>query len=524
MTTADAVTVAGRREWLGLAVLCLPTFLVSMDFSILYLAVPHLSADLAPSAVQQLWIVDVYGFLIASLLITMGTLGDRVGRKRVLLVGGAVFGAASVAAAFSTSPAMLIASRALLGVAGAAVTPSVLALVIGLFDDARQRSRALAVYLTCFMGGVTLGPVIGGALLDRFWWGSVFLVSVPGIVLLLVLGPALLPDQRGTDHGALDPVSVVLSLGAVLPSVYGLKALARDGWALAPVAVLAVGLTAGVVFVLRQRSLTHPLLDLRLFRHRTFSAALVLTFATALVGAGTLLLVTIYLQDVVGLAPLSAGLLLLVPNLLMIAGNLATPSLADHVRPAHLIGGGLLVAGVGYAMFTRAPATSGPRTIFVAMCVVMVGTAPLAALCNHLAMGAVPAEESGSGAAVLQTTVELALGLGVAVLGALATVVYRSELDDALSALPAGPAGAAREGVTGAVAAAADLPAGQGSDLLAEAREAFTAGLHAAGVVSAVLYAVLALLALRAFRGVGDARGDAEPVLSPTPATVAADA
>lgn len=221
---------AGRREWLALALLGLPTFLVTMDFSVLYLAVPHLTVDLAPSGVQQLWIVDIYGLLIASLLVTMGAIGDRIGRKKLLLIGALLFGAASVAAAFSTSPELLIASRALLGIAGAAVMPSVLALVTGMFVDGKQRARAIAIYLTCFMAGLTLGPLVGGVLLEYFWWGSVFLLAVPGLVLLLVFGPSLLPEQKAPQAGKLDPVSVVLSLAAILPFVYGLKELARHGW------------------------------------------------------------------------------------------------------------------------------------------------------------------------------------------------------------------------------------------------------------------------------------------------------
>lgn len=503
MTTTNASPRAGRRAWIGLAVLGLPTFLVTMDFSVLYLAVPHMTADIAPSGVQQLWIVDVYGFLIAGLLVTMGTVGDRIGRKRLLLAGAAVFGVASVAAAFSTTPEMLIAARALLGVAGAAVMPSVLALVTGMFTDQRQRARALAIYLTCFMAGLTLGPLGGGLLLAHFWWGSVFLVSVPGIALLLVFGPALLPDQKAPEPGRLDPVSVVLSLAAILPSVYGLKELARHGWAWFPAAALAVGIAAGVVFVGRQRHLEHPLLDLRLFRNRTFSSALTLMFVTSVVGTGTLLLVTLYLQNVAGLTPLQSGLLLVVPNVLMIAGTLGTPRLANHVRPAYLIGGGLLVAGVGYLVFTLA-GTSGPGTIVLAMCVVMLGTGPLAAFCNHLAMGAVPTDRAGSGAAIVQTTNEFGLGLGIATLATLGTTVYRDDVEGSLAAVPADAADAARESIDRAVAAAGKLPADLGGDLLDAAREAFTSGVQVVGVVSAVFYAGLALLALRAFKHVGN--------------------
>lgn len=508
MTTANTRPRAGWREWVGLAVLGVPTFLVTMDFSVLYLAVPHLTADLAPSGIQQLWIVDIYGFLIAGFLVTMGTIGDRIGRKKLLLVGAAVFGIASVAAAFSTGPEMLIASRALLGVAGAAVMPSVLALVTGMFTDQRQRSRALAIYLTCFMGGLTVGPLVGGVLLEYFWWGSVFLVAVPGIVLLLGFGPFLLPDQKAPQPGRLDPLSVVLSLAGILPFVYGLKELARHGWAWFPAVTLVVGIAAGVVFVQRQRHLTHPLLDLRMFGNRTFTSALTLMFVTSVVGTGTLLLVTLYLQNVNALTPLEAGLLLVVPNVVMIIGNLSTPPLANHIRPAYLIAGGLLVAGVGYTIFTLADSTSGPLTIFIAMCVVMLGTAPLAALCNHLAMGAVPPDKAGSGASIVQTTNEFGLGLGIATLATLGTAVYRSTVEGALGNVPPDVAGAARESIDRAVAAAGRLPADQRDDLLAAARDAFTSGVHVVGIVSAIFYAALAVLAVRAFKHVQNSHGD----------------
>ncbi|HEY5451177.1 MAG TPA: MFS transporter, partial [Polyangia bacterium] len=191
MSTADqqqSPAKAGRREWLGLAVLALPCLLYSMDLTVLHLAVPKLTTDLQPSSSQLLWIIDIYGFLVAGSLITMGTLGDRIGRRRLLLVGAAAFGAASIAAAFSTTATMLIATRALLGLAGATIAPSTLSLIRILFEDPRQRTTAIGIWITSYSVGGAIGPLVGGVLLETFWWGSVFLVGVPVMVLLLIVG------------------------------------------------------------------------------------------------------------------------------------------------------------------------------------------------------------------------------------------------------------------------------------------------------------------------------------------------
>jgi DHA2 family multidrug resistance protein-like MFS transporter len=298
---------AGRREWIGLAVLALPTLLLSVDIGVLYLALPHLSADLGADSTQQLWILDIYSFMLAGFLVTMGTLGDRFGR-RLLLIGGASFGVASVIAAYSTSAEMLIASRALLGIAGATLMPSTMALIRNMFHNPGQMGLAIGVWFSCFVGGMTLGPLVGGVLLEHFWWGSAFLLGVPFMVLLLVTGPMLLPEFRDAGAGRLDPTSVVLSLAAILPVIYGLKELARNGGQPLPVASVVVGLVVGVVFVQRQRALTSPLLDLRLFASCTFSSALSIMLLGGVVMAGISLLSTMYMQMVHGLSPLDAGL------------------------------------------------------------------------------------------------------------------------------------------------------------------------------------------------------------------------
>ena len=226
---------ATRREWIGLAVLALPTLLLSVDVSVLFLALPKLSAALGADAIEQLWILDIYSFLLAGLLITMGNVGDRIGRRKLLLIGGAGFAAASVLAAFSTTPEMLIASRALLGIAGATLAPSTMALIRNMFQDPRQMGIAIGVWFTCFMGGMLVGPIIGGVLLEHFWWGSAFLLGVPVMLLLLVLGPRFLPEYKAAEPGRIDPLSVALSLVAVLLVIWGLKELARSGWNATPV-------------------------------------------------------------------------------------------------------------------------------------------------------------------------------------------------------------------------------------------------------------------------------------------------
>ncbi len=216
-TRVEPPVRAGRREWIGLAELALPTLLLALDISVLFLALPELSADLGADRTEQLWITDIYGFMVAGLLVTMGTLGDRIGRRRLLLAGAAAFAAASVLAAYASSPEMLIAARALLGVAGATLGPSTLALISSLFADPAQRGQAIALWFSCFLAGGALGPLVGGVLLELFWWGSVVLVGVPVMALLLVLGPRLLPEDRAPDAGRLDPASVALALAAMLP-------------------------------------------------------------------------------------------------------------------------------------------------------------------------------------------------------------------------------------------------------------------------------------------------------------------
>ncbi|MER6522661.1 MFS transporter [Streptomyces sp. NPDC001553] len=514
-TTADTTEQAGPREWLGLAVLALPTLLLSIDVSVLHLAVPHISEGLDPSAAQMLWIIDIYGFLIAGFLVTMGTLGDRIGRRKLLLIGAAAFGVASLAAVFADSPAMLIAARAAMGIAGATLMPSTLALIINMFRDGRQRGVAIAVWVTMFSVGIALGPVVGGAMLEYFWWGSVFLLGVPIMGLLLVAGPILLPEYRDEDAGRLDLTSVALSLAAILPIIYGLKEIANDGVGPIPILALVAGLIVGVLFVRRQRTLASPLLDLELFGNRTFRTALITLLLSMLVAGGTYLTVTQYLQLVGGLSPMKAGLYLLPAAFALIVTAVVSPMAASRFRPAYVVAAGLAVSGIGHLMLSLADSSSGVAQVVTGFAFVYAGGGPLIALGTDIVVGSARPEQAGSAAAISETSTELGMALGVALLGSLGTAVYRSGVE-----IPAGVPEGAGDTLAGAVEAARPLSSEVATALLDSARAAFTDGMNIIGgigvfvaLASAVL--VAAVIKLPATGGdSADSDGSADGVVN----------
>ena len=516
-TTAPRATVrAGRREWLGLAVLALPTLLLSLDMSVLYLALPYLSADLHAGGTQQLWIMDIYGFMIAGFLITMGTLGDRIGRRKLLLIGASTFGVASVLAAFAPNAEMLIAARALLGIAGATLMPSTLALISNMFSDAHQRGVAISVWMSCFMGGMTVGPLVGGVLLENFWWGAAFLLGVPVMVLLLVTAPILLPEYRDPDPGRIDLVSVGLSLGTILPIIYGLKELAKTGIGSGPLVAIGAGLLIGTVFVRRQKYLTHPLLDLRLFANRAFTGALGIGMFGGIVMAGTFLLVTLYLQLVLGLSPLAAGLWLVPMNIAMVVATMLAPHLARRFRPAYVMASGLAIAAGGMLLVTQVDSVGGLALLVSGFVLACVGIALPTALGVGLVIGSVPPEKAGSASGLSETSGEFGIALGVALMGSIGTVVYRSQLADGRSPdLPSAVVESARESIADAASVAAQLPDRVGAELLATARDAFTGGLNLVAGLSAVVFLALVVFAAVLFRhvpatGEGEAAGDGE--------------
>jgi MFS transporter, DHA2 family, multidrug resistance protein len=520
-THAEVAARAGRREWIGLAVIALPCLLYSMDLTVLHLAVPQLSADLKPSAAQLLWIIDIYGFLVAGSLITMGTLGDRIGRRRLLLIGAGAFGIASVLAAFSTSANMLIATRALLGIAGATVAPSTLSLIRNMFLDPQQRTVAISVWITSYSVGGAIGPLIGGVLLEYFWWGSVFLIAVPVMVLLLVVGPLLLPEYRDPEAGRPDLMSAAMSLTAVLAVIYGLKQIAQDGPGWLPTLSIMAGVAVGIAFVRRQVTLADPLIDLRLFRMPGFSASLATYGLSIVVLFGGFLFIPQYLQLVRGLSPWKAGLWSMPWAVAFIVGSMLTPLIVRRVRPALVMAAGLALAAPGFAVFTQVDAATS-LAVFVAGTVVFsLGLAPVFTLTTDLIVGSAPPERAGAASAISETSAEFGGALGIAVYGSIGIAVYRRMMAGAVPpAVPPDVAEAAQATLGGAVATAGQLPGQLGPAVIDAAREAFIQGLRvtaAISVVGSLALAVFTLVALRNTGRGGGAESQAESRSRPEP-------
>jgi MFS transporter, DHA2 family, multidrug resistance protein len=508
-----AVPRATRREWIGLAVIALPCLLYSMDLTVLFLAVPSLTAELDPSSTELLWITDIYGFFLAGFLITMGTVGDRIGRRRLLLVGAATFGIASVFAAFSTSVEMLIVSRALLGIAAATLAPSTLSLIRNMFLDAGQRTLAIGIWAASFSVGAALGPLLGGVLLEFFWWGSVFLLAVPVMLMLLVLGPRLLPEFRDPDARRLDLISAALSIVAVLAVIYGLKEIAAGGLDWIPVLAIAAGVGVGAVFVRRQQVLDDPLIDLRLFRSRTFSGSLAANTLSLAIAFGIFLLIAQYLQLVLGYSPLEAGLWTLPSSGGFIVGSLLAPVLVRKVRPAYVVAGGLLLTAAGLVLLAQAEPGSSVAVVVAASVVVALGVAPPVTLGTDLVVGCVPPERAGVASGISETGGELGGALGIALLGSISVAVYRDQVEGALPArVPDDAAATAQDTLGGATQAAEDLPARLGDTVLDGAREAFVQGLQVAALAGVAVAVGTAIAAGILLRRTGQGPPSQEPV------------
>ncbi|MFE1953618.1 MFS transporter [Streptomyces sp. NPDC059524] len=416
------------NPWAAFSVLLLPLLLVSMDVSVLYFAIPEISQELHTTATQQLWIFDIYGFVLAGLLLTMGSLGDRIGRRKLLLIGAAAFGAASVLAAYAPSAEALIAARALLGIGGATLMPSTLGLVRSLFTDEAQRAKAIGIWSGAMAGGIALGSVMSGVMLEHFWWGSVFLVNVPAMVLLLVVGPLLLPESRDPEAPSrFDLLSVPLSMATVLPAVYGLKKIAADGFEPRHLLFLAAGLVFGILFVHRQRTVPHAMISRALFARRTFTTGIALNTLVMFAMMGSAFFTTQYLQSVLGRAPLEAALWSLAPSLVIGGFAPAVAALAQKTEKRYVIGGGFLLAAAGFALLSQA-GTDSLLLVLAGAGVLGCGVVSVASIVTDLALSATPADKAGTAGSLLETGQEFGGALGMAVLGSVGTAAFQAGL------------------------------------------------------------------------------------------------
>ena len=487
-TPNSAVPKATGREWAGLAVLALPCLLYAMDLTVLNLAVPKLSAALRPTSTELLWIVDIYGFVLAGALIPMGVLGDRIGRRRLLLIGAAAFGCASVVAAFAPSVEALIAARALLGLAAATLAPSTLSLLRSMFLDPTQRTFAVGVWIASFSAGGAIGPLIGGVLLEFFWWGSVFLINLPVMVVLLAVGPRLLPEFRDPQAGKPDILSAALCMVAVLAVIFGVKRIAANGPGWAAAAAIVSGLVIGAVFVLRQRSLAEPFIDLALFRRLTFSAALAVNIFGFFVAFGTFLLIAQYLQLVIGLSPLAAGLWSAPSGIAFVVGAMLTPRIVNHIGPPHVIAIGFVIAALGFGLLTQTGTAHDVAVVATAYAVFSFGLAPVFTLASDLIVSTAPPARAGAAAGISEMSTELGGALGIALLGSVVTFIYRGAITAASSGeLPPEVLEAARDTLAGALSVAGTLPEQLDAAVTSASRRAFVDAFQATALASAVI-------------------------------------
>ncbi|BBX19030.1 MFS transporter [Mycolicibacterium duvalii] len=473
------------RRWLALGFLTLAVLLIGIDGTVLALATPFISRDLGATNTEILWIGDIYSFVLASLLISMGSLGDRVGHRKLLLIGAVGFAGVSALSAYAPTAELLIAGRALQGVAGATLAPATLALIRGIFSDPRERSLAVGIWAATFSAGAALGPVLGGVLLEHFWWGSVLLINVPVMLILVVGGMALFPEHRNPDPGPWDLPSVGLSMVGILAVVYAIKETAVGGVRADGAAAAALGVTALVWFVRRQLRLSSPLIDVRLFANRAFSGVVGANLLSVLGLSGLVFFLSQFFQLVKGYGPLHAGLAELPAAVTATVFGVLAGLAVRWFSQRAVLTAGLAMVGVAMATLTLIrPDTSYPQ-LGVALFVVGVGLGLAFTVASDVILTSVPKERAGSAAAVSETAYELGMALGIATLGSIVTSVYRGFVSPA--GVPADAAEHARDSLAAATQVAADLPAGQAQSLLTAAQEAFTAGLAIAAGAGAVL-------------------------------------
>lgn len=491
------------RKWATLAICCLAALVLSIDLTALHLAIPNLIDDLDPSGTQILWIADMYGFALAGLLVTMGGIGDRIGRKKLLLIGTTAFAATSALTAYAASAGMLIAARALLGVAGATIMPSTLSITRNVFTDARERTTAVGIFSGIGALGVAIGPILGGVLLDHFWWGSVFLINVPIMAVVLLAGLFVLPESRNPRPGRLDAPSVPLSIVGVLGLVYAVTEAGHSGFLHVKVgAGLVVGVVFLAAFVRRQTRLPAPLIDVRLFRNAAFSGSVGAALFAMFALVAQSLVFSQYFQLVLGWSPLRAGLAGLPGGVAAAVGGgaLAAP-LIGAVGRARVVAIGMALSAAGFALYSLSGTHVNYWTLLVAMVPCGMGMGMALTVTGDTVLASVPKDRAGAASAISETATELGGALGMAVLGSVLTAGYRTGLD-LPAGLTAGADHAAHDSIGAALRTAATLPVRLGAQVVDAARDAFVTGMHIALFCSAGLAALTGLAALFALRGV----------------------
>ena len=508
-----------RRAWVALAVLILPVLLIAVDNTILAFALPSIAQDFRPAASTQLWIVDVYSLILAALLVMMGSLGDRIGRRRVLLIGAGGFAVVSAAAAFAPSAGWLVGARALLGVFGAMLMPSTLSLLRNIFADASARRLAIAIWASCFTAGSALGPIVGGVLLEHFHWGAVFLVAVPILLPLLVLAPRWVPESRDPNPGPIDSFSVLLSLTTMLPLVWAIKTAAHDGpsWLVGAALVLSVG--SGLLFVRSQRRSATPMLDVQLFRYAPFTSSIMANFLSIVGLIGFIFFVSQHLQLVLGLSPLQAGLVTLPGALLSMIGGIAVVRFTRWFAPHTLTIAGLVLVSAGFVMILVFCHDLTVAAVVASFIVLEVGVGISQTITNDTIVASVPAAKSGAASAVSETAYELGAVVGTATLGTIFTAFYRSSV-----ALPGGLTEAqsadASESISGATSVSHTLPPALADRLMDSARAAFDSGIAPTATIAAALTLVAAGVVAFAFRS-GGTSADEDRTASAPPRSAA---
>ncbi|MDQ0665676.1 DHA2 family multidrug resistance protein-like MFS transporter [Arthrobacter ulcerisalmonis] len=501
-------TTASRspwRDWLALGLLMFPVLLVAVDNTALTFTLPAITRALDPTGVQLLWIVDAYPLVLAGLLVSMGSLGDRIGRRRLLILGSMGFAGLSAATAFAPTPEWLIAGRAALGFFGAMLMPSTLSLIRNIFPEPNRRRLAVAIWAAGFSGGAALGPILGGWLVEHFWWGAVFLVAVPLMLPLLAFGPALIPESKDPAPGKVDAPSILFSMLVMVPVVYGIKAVATEGPGAAGLGTMAFGVAMGVVFVRRQHRLEKPLLDMSLFRNRVFSMAITANILALFSFNGFILFLAQHLQLLEGMSPSAAGVAMVPALAATVAAGLVVVPLVRKVRPGYVVAAGLAFSATGYSMVAFGDHDGGPSLLLAALLVLALGVGTAETISNDLILGAAPPEKSGAAAAISETGYEVGSLLGTAVLGSILTASYQRNLR-----LPAGLDGTlsgtslhnARETLAGAVEAANLLPASLSASVADAAAAAFDSGVHITAAIGLVLMATAAVLAAVVLRKV----------------------